>query len=262
MLLCTLTAATSDPVPYGTIAFFDPSVGRCPPSFMPFTQGEGRSLIGGYEDTGVVVSQTAPLASGEDRTHSHTYSFGLKVNDVSYAGVDGCCNNELSGSGVKPISGSVAASSSNVPYIQLLACVSQAATFDSNFPPTTLIFNEVSCPPKFNLTLDGAGRFIISNPENGVPGATVGGKSISPGGTNDPTHTHDFSGTVTTRSCEVGLASGCCADGYAAQGTYDYETTTDDNAVAFPYVSVPLCVQYGDLLKAKEMQAKARRPHA
>lgn len=47
------------------------------------------------------------------------------------------------------------------------------------------------------------------------------------------------------RACvyQVGLGSGCCADGYAANGEYSWESITLPSEVDFPYISVPLCAR-------------------
>jgi hypothetical protein len=58
--------------------------------------------------------------------------------------------------------------SSNVPYIQLLACVAGIPTFDSGLPQAALLFNSVACPPGFNVSLAGAGRFLVANPNGFV----------------------------------------------------------------------------------------------
>ena len=57
------------------------------------------------------------------------------------------------------------------------------------------------------------------------------------------THHHPFKGTLSTRSCEVGLIDGCCADGYGANGNYLYQNLSGDSQAQIPYMSVPLCVQ-------------------
>ncbi len=54
-MLCTLIADTNQSVPFGTVAYFAPSVNQCPVGWNPFTEGEGRSLIGGYDSKGVCV---------------------------------------------------------------------------------------------------------------------------------------------------------------------------------------------------------------
>jgi len=155
----------------------------------------------------------------------------------------GCCNNALTSSGTSVITGVTNNATTGLPYIQLLTCVNQQQTFSSSFPSSTLLFNEVSCPPGWNVTLPFAGRFPVALPTKGVPGATFGGASFEPGFTGDATHHHPFKGTLSTRSCEVGLIDGCCADGYGANGNYLYQNLSGDSQAQIPYMSVPLCVQ-------------------
>ena len=69
-------------------------------------------------------------------------------------------------------------SSSNLPYIQLLTCVSINKTFEADFPVGAMLFNEISCPPGWNVSLTVSGRFPVALPVNGLPGATFGGPSL------------------------------------------------------------------------------------
>lgn len=64
----------------------------------------------GYLNKGVIISSTNPLESGEDRLHSHGYALPISVADVTYAGVDGCCNNELTAAGKYTVLGNVSES--------------------------------------------------------------------------------------------------------------------------------------------------------
>jgi hypothetical protein len=86
--------------------------------------------------------------------HYPSISFACRSNlrcdavmQVSYAGVDGCCNGNPAANGEYTIAGNSSEASSGLPYIQLLTCLSQAPTFDAKFPGSTLLFNEVGCPP-------------------------------------------------------------------------------------------------------------------
>lgn len=86
MILCTLTSSDSNPIPFGTVAYFEPTISECPSGWKAFAEAEGRFLMAGYDEKGVIVSQDLPLASGEDRTHAHPMSVDLSLNEVSYAG--------------------------------------------------------------------------------------------------------------------------------------------------------------------------------
>ena len=56
-------------------------------------------------------------------------------------------------------------------------------------------------------------------------------------------HDHPIAASFSTNDCEVGLASGCCGSGYVGDGTYSFSTTSADNDINIPYLSMPLCVQ-------------------
>jgi hypothetical protein len=108
------------------------------------------------------------------------------------------------------------------------------------------------------VTLPIAGRFPVALPTNGVPGATFGGASFEPGYTGDVIHRHPFKGVFNTNSCEVGLADGCCADGYGANSNYIYQGVSGDGQAQIPYVSVPLCMQVAGA--KTRVESPARRP--
>jgi len=246
LLLCQIEQTTLDEVPFGTIAYFSPTVSQCPDQWKPFDTADGRFMIPGYDGEGIITSEATPLSSGEDRIHSHMFNLTITTDDVSYVGIDGCCNSGPAASGTYTSDAQGDPISSGLPYLQLLTCVSQTPTFNSSFPPGTLLYNEVSCNSGWNPVNDIAGRFLVTLPQNATAGATFGTNSLKPGESDSPGHHHDFSGTVSTNSCGVGLASGCCGDGYAKNEQYYFNGETDPTPVNLPYVSVPMCIQFGD----------------
>lgn len=190
--------------------------------------------------------------------------------------MDGCCNNSPGPSGSYEIATNATESSSGLPYIQLLTCVSQAPTFNATLPTGSLLFNEISCPPGWNgnqlsflpflsffseaplpllltflflsfpwflVSYSSAGRFIVSLPSGGVAGATFGADSLEPGYTGNLIHDHQFEGQVELGSTGVGLASGCCGGGYAQSNIYYYQGTTGSDATNLPYIMIPMCVK-------------------
>jgi len=245
LILCQISEATLDAVPFGTIAYFSPTVSQCPDNWKSFDGANGRFIIPGYSGEGVIPSEAEPLASGQDILHGHAFQINITTNEASYAGIDGCCNSgpAADGSYTTDVNGDPV--SSGLPYIQLLTCVSQDPTFNSSFPPGTLLYNEVGCTNGWNSTDDVAGRFVVALPENGVPGATFGTNSFRPGESDSPFHDHTYSGSVTTSSTGVGLASGCCGGGYVMNQAYYFDGVTSSDAVDLPYMSVPMCIQYG-----------------
>jgi len=138
-------------------------------------------------------------------------------------------------------------SSNNIPYVQLLTCVSQAPTFNVDLPSNAYIFTEVSCPPGYRISDLLAGRFLVSLPNGGTSGAVFGGPSLPQGTMIGNNHSHPFNTYFTTNSCEVGLASGCCGDGYAKDTQYMADGITSITDVHFPFIAVPICeVDVGD----------------
>ena len=102
---------------------------------------------------------------------------------------------------------------------------------------------KVSCPPGYRISEILAGRFLVSLPVNGedntilknskiesthlspaiyvgTSGAIFGGPSIQEGVRVGNNHSHPFNTWFTTDSCEIGLASGCCGDGYVKDSEY------------------------------------------
>ena len=249
--LCTLNATDSSiSIPFGTVAFFDPSIQSCPTNWTLFTESDGRFIIGGWEVKGTTSSDAPAMAYGSDISHTHIIDGtqnSVSIANVEYAGIDGCCNDELASSGTVPVSGNTDAESANIPYIQLLTCISQEKTLTStNLPNTAMLYNTVGCPDDWKVNLDIAGRFLVGLPEAGVAGAAFGGDSL-PAAYSGPagTHSHDFTGSFTTDDCEVGLISGCCSSGYARNQEYDFQGFTNSSTVDLPYLTVPLCTYVG-----------------
>lgn len=241
LLLCTIKAATIDPVPFGTVAYFDPTVSSCPSNWAPFTLSTGRFLLPGYSSKGLVPSRTAPMKPGDDIVHSHTFAASLRPAAVEYEGAGGCCNHGPAHAETVNITGNSSVESTGIPYMALLTCVNQYPSFDAKLPAQALIFNEVACPPGWNVSLAHSGRLLVALPPDGTPGAVFGGASMRPGFTGDIAHNHHFAGSVETHSCGVGLASGCCAHDYAHNQNYPYESISDASITALPYLSAPVC---------------------
>jgi hypothetical protein len=236
--------------PYGAVGFYDPSVTACPEEWAPYVAGAGRALIPGYIPTGgePVPSVDPPLASLEDRGHSHAFAAEVLVPDISYVGIDGCCNENPAPSGSLPVSAVTDVTSAGVPYVQLLTCFSQNTTFNTSLPSGALLFSPLlGCMPGWELASFVSGRYLVALPQNGLPGADFGGGSLPPNATSDVGTTHDVSGSVALPADDVGLGSGCCADGYAAAtGSAPFTATTTADSAQFPYLMMAVCVQESD----------------
>jgi hypothetical protein len=54
--LCKLDADTTDPVAFGTIAYFDPALPGCPDGWTPVDEANGRVLVPGYKENSLIPS--------------------------------------------------------------------------------------------------------------------------------------------------------------------------------------------------------------
>ena len=203
-------------------------------------ESTGRILVPGYEQGSAIPNNATSLASGEDRQHSHDFSINIPTTDVSYAGAEGCCDSGPANYETLSLASTAESESANIPYIQLLTCVSQAMTFNSSFPADAMLYSSISCPPGWDVVNEVSGRFLVALPDGGAPGASFGGDSVPSTGATNPSHDHDIVGELTLPSVGVGLASGCCGSGYAAAATYNFHGSTSQNSEMLPYM-IPLC---------------------
>jgi len=216
---------------------------RCPDSWIPYSTANGRTLIPGYKVTqGTTKSLSKALHSMEDRQHAHTFSTEMPTDSVSFAGVDGCCNDHPAADGSYTASGSTEDGSSNLPYIQMLTCISEYGTFNVTMPDDALLFNPLTgCPKGYQVASELSGRMLVALPTGGEAGASFGGTSIGINNVTEPGHDHLVQGSIPTSGTGVGLGSGCCASGYAKATTYEFTATSTQDLVDFPWMMITMC---------------------
>lgn len=242
LLLCTFQGRNdTTPLAYGTVGFFDPDVGGCPSNWNPMVDASGRILVPGYEQGGSISNAAPALAPGEDRVHQHNFSISFPTNEVSYAGIDGCCNSGPAQQEDLTLASVAEPVSTGLPYVQLLTCVNQEPTFNQSLPADALAFSAISCPPGWDVVNEVSGRFLVALPSGAQPGASFGGSSVSESGKSNPAHAHDIVGSLDLPSTGVGLASGCCGGGYIGAGTYGFSGATSSDSDMLPYTLIPLC---------------------
>jgi hypothetical protein len=228
----------TDPYPYGAISFFNGA--NCPPGWATFSLAAGRLIVPIMQNSGLGGTVGTPLTSGQDVTHTHPFSSSLSMASTDFIGIPGCCNNDVTSDGTKTFSGTSDASSSNVPYIQLLVCMKQENPDNGTVPSGAVtFFGSLYCPSGWSQTITTVGRFLVGLPANGTPGAAFGGDPL--GALENRTHTHAFSGNFSTDSSGVGLGSGCCAHGYGQNNTYPYSGTSSPAAANVPYIQLLQC---------------------
>jgi hypothetical protein len=227
----------ADALPQHAVMFF--ATNACPAGWMPFEMARGRYVMPTFR-AGSTGTRGAVLASGEDRTHGHTASVAFDLASVSFAGASG--SSGPAAAMLVTLDLAIDAASATVPYVQLLACekTGPTATHAVPVPRGMLIYvYSATCPSGFTQPLDPQGRVPIGLPPGAPNGATWGGAPVS---TGDPIrHQHAVGASFTTAPHGVALASGCCADGFARDGTYSASTTTDLEEVDLPRLQLLQC---------------------
>ena len=112
---------SDDGVPLGTVAFFGAGT-ACPTGWLPADMVAGRMVVGATEGAAVGRTVGTPLGDREDRTHTHDLAGTLMVPSRSIAAADGS-NRQGAAAGAQRVTGSAAAASSGLPFVQLRACV-------------------------------------------------------------------------------------------------------------------------------------------
>lgn len=174
------------------------------------------------------------------------------VPDISYVGIDGCCNKAPAPAGTFPINGEAQGASAGIPYIQMLTCFTQENTFTTALPSASILFSPlIGCPTGWELADTLSGRFLVALPAGGQPGASFGGASIAPNATSVVGTVHTLAGNMSLPHDDIGLAAGCCGNGYALSGDAPFTGVTQFEEPGFPYIMVSACVQTNSAASAK-----------
>lgn len=229
----------SDPYPSGAISFFRRAA--CPSGWAPYEPANGRAVVPTIGATAPGTTNGEPLKSGEDRTHVHDWSVAFAVSKFDFVGFGGD-NKGVGGGGTLTVSGKTAPASTGVPYVQLLACKKTGPQGAKKLPAGMIVhFESSTCPAGFRQSDETQGRLIVGLPKGGVADSSFGADSMW--GSGARLHTHEMTATLQTSSHGIALASGCCADGYARNGTYTMTTSTEPSGGSIPWVELLTCVK-------------------
>lgn len=248
-LCATVNSIPNVTMPADAVVYFGPDIYSCPDGFAPLEAAAGRALIPAHS-ADITKSDAAPLADQEDRTHNHPRDNGqcaVQTQATDFEGVGGCCNDSPSADGKYAVDVVTGNATTGLPYIQLLTCGSEPPSSPVGAPalPDGALFfstNELGCPEGWEPFVELGGRFPVANPDGGTAGATFGGQPVAASSAFGVPHAHDITGSIVTRPAGIELIHGCCANGYAEAGVYDYACATDDTvSVDFPYLMTPLC---------------------
>ncbi len=231
--------ALHDSLPLGAISFF--KTVTCPTGWVPFTAGVGRFFVPTVGTTLPGTAHGTPLASGEDRVHTHEVAASVSTGSVSYVGVAGGGNGGVSPSGTYGFQAITAPASSGLPYVQLLVCFKSAPPMAGTTPvPTgTMLFFRSQCPNGWSQAPTTQGRMLVGVPQAAPPNVWFGGAPLA--SDEARRHAHSAGGSVDLGQHGIALASGCCGGGYARGGSYSYSLTSSETVLDLPYVELLQC---------------------
>jgi hypothetical protein len=234
------SAPKGDALPSGAVSFFTGPT--CPEGWKAFDNGNGRLLLPTVSNAAGGTKYGNPLTSGEDRTHTHTVKGTFTVASTSFAGVPGGGNHGVGAAGVVKLETMSDPVSTGLPYVQLLVCKKAAEAIPRTVPlphAMEMFFDLPACPTGWKQIEDTQGRFQVGLPKGAKPDLFFGGAQLS--GPTARTHGHGKSAVLKTESHGIALASGCCGDGYAADGLYLAGDPCDESEVGLPYVELLHC---------------------
>lgn len=238
-----LVSYAQDPYPSQAIAFFNAR--ECPGGWTPtgnlLDVMTGRFLVPVMPNGTTQHTVETALASGENPTHTHSFSSSITLSSTYIHGVDGCCDDSQTSEGKYTFGGTTAASTSEVPYVQLLVCMkSHEPPGSGDIPSGVLTFIAgLDCPSGWSQPAATQGRFMVGLPAGGSPLATFGGDPLAPH--EDRTHAHSFSGSFTPGSKSLTQAPWWKAWGYGHWGAQNYSGESGTASTGLPYMQILQC---------------------
>jgi hypothetical protein len=233
-----------DALPASAVSFFNgPS---CPDGWVPYMAGDGRFLVPTVATSAPGVTLGTPLASGEDRTHTHGISASFALASVSYVGIASGGNGGVTSAGTVMLQTTSDPASTGLPYVQLMTCRKNAQAVPRTTPlprGLQMFFDMTACPPGWSQTAATQGRLVVGLPQGAPQDVTFGGPALSSldGGAIAPTHAHTDTASLNTTAHGIALASGCCGGGYAANGTVMATMPTDPGDPGLPVLELLSC---------------------
>lgn len=233
-----------DAIPRGAVAFFQ--LEACPVGWLAMEEANGRTLLPTI-GTSVGATRGDPIESGVAPTHEHAIEATFTVPGVSYAGVVGGGNSGVGAAGDVTMTTTTDPASANLPTLQLLVCKKsepEVAGARPIPPGTRIFFDKPSCPEGWIQTPSTQGRYVVGLPNGAPSDVAFGGGPFST--ETPPTHTHDNDADLVTTPHGIALASGCCGDGYAQNGTHSASADAASAEPALPWIELFHCEKVAD----------------
>jgi hypothetical protein len=235
--------AAGDALPPGAILFYKQIA--CPVGWSVYGPARGRFIVptAGNVDGGIGGTVGTPLSNaGDDPSHDHSLDGGIALDSTSYVGIGGEANHGVARDGQPALMLSATPSSTGLPYVQLLICQKHAAAPVIGTAPKGMVafFESPACPAEWTEYAPAAGRHLVGLPGGSQPGG-FGGQPLAPG--EDRPHSHSVAGNIATNSHGIALAGGCCAGGYARNGTYPFTIASGPSSSGLPHIQLRACLK-------------------
>ncbi len=233
-----------DSIPPSAVTFFQGTA--CPMGWASYTAADGRFLVPTVATSPGGLAHGTPLASGEDRTHTHNFTATFMIGSTCYLGAAGGGNAGVGTAGPLTLTRTSDPASTGLPYVQLLVCRKDAPAVPGSAPlphGMQMFFDMAACPVGWAQATATQGRLIVGLPQGAPQDLTFGGPALSSGdaGADSRTHAHDNTVTLTTTPHGIALLGGCGAGGYAANGTYTASAPTTESDTGLPYLELLQC---------------------
>ena len=240
-------------LPFGGVALWDPATAPstgCPAGSAPLGVGAG-CLLAVSNASGLAATSAPPLAPGKDVPHAHGFSASMHLDEVKFAGICGCCDNDAAAAGDHGATGLSSEASLGLPYASILACNTTAGAGRAAAPAgmVLLTVDPAGCPAGWApLAAPLAGRVVVGTPPFGVPARAFGGAPFPAGGAPAyPDHEHAFVLDFDTTAAGIELVSGSGCGGYGGNAHVHTVGATTGGAPApleqLPLASVLGCVK-------------------
>ena len=239
-------------LPFGGVALWDPATAPstgCPAGSAPLSVGAG-CLLAVSNASGLAATGAPPLAPGKDVQHAHGFSASMHLDEVKFAGICGCCDNDAAAEGDHGATGLSTAASLGLPYASILACNTTAGAGKAAAPAGMVLLtaDPAGCPAGWApLGAPLAGRVVVGTPQFGVPARAFGGAPFPAAVPAYPDHEHDFVLDFDTTAAGIELVSGSGCGGYGGNAHVHTVGATTGGAPApleqLPLASVLGCVK-------------------
>lgn len=226
-----------DAAPVDAVSFFGGTA--CPMGWDAYAAADGRLLLPAMDPATAGAAHGTPLASGEDRTHTHPIDTVFALKSFDFIDVGGP-NDGVASASAAAFKATTEPATAGLPYVQLLVCKKTAPPIAGTIPAGMhLFFEGASCPAGWAQAQGTAGRFIVGLPQGAPPDEPFGGAALASKDT--PTHGHAFSATLQTMPHGLAVVSGCCNDGFAENQSYTTVDITQGAEPALPYLELLQC---------------------